>query len=199
MRAEASKGNIRGARAWKRVQVYAAGLTQNRRAELQSKLNTFKRAAVVLPKWERKVCDWEVKMDFFLKIIPTSLQQFTSALVSTGRCNYEKLRRSKQLKTARRRAVTKERSSTRKSSRDGHRRGVHGADYGPHPQPQLSVEHGSECDAWKDWKDDGTSELLDGGGMCRMGIGGSTSMGLAIIAINMATLGDRCPKKTRLP
>ena len=33
MRAEASKGTIRGARAWKRVQVYATGLTQNRRAE----------------------------------------------------------------------------------------------------------------------------------------------------------------------
>ena len=39
VRAEASKSNIRGARAWKRVQVYAAGLTQNRRAELQSELN----------------------------------------------------------------------------------------------------------------------------------------------------------------
>ena len=63
--AEASKGSIRGARAWKRVQVYAAGLTQNRRAELQSDLNTFKRAAsfdhlaIVLPKWERKVRDLE--------------------------------------------------------------------------------------------------------------------------------------------
>ena len=43
VRAEASKGNIRGARAWKRVQVHAAGLTQNRRAELQSELSNFKR------------------------------------------------------------------------------------------------------------------------------------------------------------
>ena len=108
VRAEASKGNIRGARAWKRVQVYAAGLTQNRRAELQSELNNFKRAvsfddlAIVLPKWERKVRDLEhfpqsgvtdeVKMDFLLKIIPTSLQQFTSALISAGGYNYEKLR-----------------------------------------------------------------------------------------------------------
>ena len=32
VRAEASKGNIRGARAWKRVQVSAAGLTQNGRS-----------------------------------------------------------------------------------------------------------------------------------------------------------------------
>ena len=35
VRAEASKDNIRGARARQRVQGYAAGMTQNRRAELQ--------------------------------------------------------------------------------------------------------------------------------------------------------------------
>ena len=90
-RAEASKGNIGGARAWKRVQVSAAGWTQNRRTELQSELNNFKPAAsfdvlaVVLLKWQRKVRDLEhfpiagvageVKMDQFLKIIPTSWQQ----------------------------------------------------------------------------------------------------------------------------
>ena len=43
VRAKASKGNIRGARAWKRVQVYAAGLTQNRRADTQSELNNIER------------------------------------------------------------------------------------------------------------------------------------------------------------
>ena len=109
VRAEASKGNIRGARAWKRVQVHAAGLTQNRRAELQSELNNINRAvsfddlAIVLLKWERKVRDLEhfpqsgvadeVKMDFLLKIIPTSLHRFTSALISAGGYyNYENLR-----------------------------------------------------------------------------------------------------------
>ena len=56
---------------------------------------------IVLPKWERKVRDLEhfpqsgvtdeVKMDFLLKIIPTSLQQFTSALISAGGYNSEKL------------------------------------------------------------------------------------------------------------
>ena len=91
MRAKASRGNIRGARAWKRVQVHAAGLTQNRRAELQSELNNFKQAAsfddfsIVLPKRERKVrglehfpqfgATDEVKMDFLLKITPTPSQQ----------------------------------------------------------------------------------------------------------------------------
>ena len=86
---EASKGNIRGPRAWKRVQVDAAGLTQNRRAELQSELNNFKRAAsfddlaVVWLRWERKLLDSEhfpqsgvtveVKMDLLLQIIRTSL------------------------------------------------------------------------------------------------------------------------------
>ena len=38
VRAEASQDNKRGARARQRVQVYAAGMTQNRRAELQSEL-----------------------------------------------------------------------------------------------------------------------------------------------------------------
>ena len=72
-------------------------LTQNRRAKLQSELNNFKRTvpfddlAIILPKWERKVRDLnfpqsgvtdKVKMDFLLKIIPISLQQFTSALIS---------------------------------------------------------------------------------------------------------------------
>ena len=33
-----------------------------------------------------------MKIDFFLKIIPTSLQRFTSALISAGGYNYEKLR-----------------------------------------------------------------------------------------------------------
>ena len=98
--AEAGGGDIRGARAWKRVQVYVAGLTQHRRAELQNELNSYKRAAsfddlvVLLPKWERKVRDLErfpqsgitneVKMDLLLNIIPASLQQFTSALISAG-------------------------------------------------------------------------------------------------------------------
>ena len=104
VRAEASKGNIRGARAWKRVQVNAAGLTQNRRAEIQSEQSIFKRVAsfddlaIVLPKWERMVRDLEhfpqsgvtdeVTIDFLLEIIPTSLKQFTSALSSAGGYNY---------------------------------------------------------------------------------------------------------------
>ena len=83
-------------------------LTQNRPAALQSELDKFKPAAsfddlaVVLPKRKRKVLDLkhlpqsriqdEVKMDFLLKIIPTSLQQVTSALISAGGYNYGKLR-----------------------------------------------------------------------------------------------------------
>ena len=103
---EASKGNIRGARAWKRVQVHAVGLTQDRLAEFHSELNNLKRAECFddLPcrSWELMVHDSEffpqsgvtdeVKMDLFMKIIPKSLQQFTSALISAGGYNYEKLR-----------------------------------------------------------------------------------------------------------
>ena len=104
VRAEAGRSNIRGARAWKRFQVCAAGLTQNARAELQSELHNSKRAAsfddlaVVLPKRVRMVRglehfpqSGEFKMDLFLRKIPTFLHQFTSALISAGGHNHEML------------------------------------------------------------------------------------------------------------
>ena len=193
VRAEASKGNIRGARAWKRVQVYAAGLTQNRRAELQSELNNFKRAAsfddlvIVLPKWECKVRDLErfpqsgvtdeVKMDLLLKIIPTSLQQFTSALISAGGYNYEKLRYFVDSQVAQNRTAKSYDKGTKSDLKDSS-----GMIIGEVSTEQTTEENtqdsnsgsngGVGCDPWKDWKDYGTSEGSDGGEMYRMGKGG---------------------------
>ena len=192
VRAEASKGNIRGARAWKRVQVYAAGLTQNRRAELQSELNNFKRAvsfddlAIVLPKWERKVRDLEhfpqsgvtdeVKMDFLLKIIPTSLQQFTSALISAGGYNYEKLRYFVDSQVAQNRTAKSYDPGSKFDSKEpsGMIIGEVSTEQTTENTQSLNAvsNSGAERNSWKDRKDDGASEGFDGGEMFRLGKGG---------------------------
>ena len=192
LRAEASKGNIRGARAWKRVQVYAAGLTQDRRAELQSELNNFKRAvsfddlAVVLPKSERKVRDLEhfpqsgvtdeVKMDFLLEIIPTSLQQFTSALISAGGYNYEKLRYFVDSQVAQNRTAKSYDQGSKFDSKEpsGMIIGEVSTEQTTENTQNLNAVSniGAERDSWKDRKDDGASEGFDGGEMYRLGKGG---------------------------
>ena len=59
--AEVGKGINRGATTWKRVQIHAAGMTQNRRLELLDAVSCTKKAnshdelAELLPGWEKKV------------------------------------------------------------------------------------------------------------------------------------------------
>ena len=191
VRAEASTGNMRGARAWTPVQVFAAGFTQNRRAELQSELNIFKRVAsfvdlaVVLPKWERKVRDFdhfpqsgvtdEAKMDVFFRTNPTSVQQFTSALISAGGYNYEKLRKLVDSQFGQNRTAMSYDQGARFGSKDPSGRSsgsVHGADTENAQNSNSGSNTGAECDPWQDWKDDGISEGFDGGGVYRIGKGG---------------------------
>ena len=56
---------MRGATAWKRVQVHAAGLTQNRRLELlklvqePTRCTTVEELAEKLPVWERRMRELE--------------------------------------------------------------------------------------------------------------------------------------------
>ena len=127
---------------------------------LLSELNNFKRTvsfddlAIVLPTWERKDRDLEhfpqtgvtdeVKMDFLLKIILTSLQQFTSALISAGGYNYEKLRYFVDSQVAQNRTAKSYDQGSKFDSKeplgDDHRRGVHGADHGEHTELQRSAE-----------------------------------------------------------
>ena len=63
--AEMVKGIIRGATTWKRVQIHAAGMTQNRRLELldavshTKKANSYDEVAELLPAWEKKVRELE--------------------------------------------------------------------------------------------------------------------------------------------
>ena len=146
VRTEASKGNIRGAQAWKRVQVYDAGLTQNRRAV------SFDDLAIVLPKWERKVRDLEhfpqsgvtdeVKMDLPQKIIPTSLQQFTSALISARGYNYEKLRYFVVSQVAQNRTAKSYDQGSKFDSKNlsGMIICEVSTEHREHPEPQRSVE-----------------------------------------------------------
>ena len=211
--AEASKGSIRGARAWKRVQVYAAFLTQNRLVELQSELNNFKRAvsfddlAIVLPKWERKVRDLEhfpqsgvtdeMKMDFLLKIIPI-LQQFTSALILAGGYNYEKLRYFVESQVAQNR--------TAKSYDQGSKfdlKEPSGMIIGEVSTEQTTENtrnfnavsnSGAERNSWKDRKDDGASEGFDGGEMYRLGKGGRYFNGTCDNCHQHGHAWRHCPK-----
>ena len=85
----------------------------------------------------------EVKMDFLLKIIPTSLQQFTLALISAGGYNYEKLRYFVDGQVAQNRTAKSYDPGSKFDSKEPSgmfRRGVHGADHREHPEPQRSVE-----------------------------------------------------------
>ena len=58
--AEMGKGIIRGATTWKRVQIHAAGMTQNRRLELldavshPKKANSYDELAELLPAWGKE-------------------------------------------------------------------------------------------------------------------------------------------------
>ena len=160
-------------------------------------LNNFKRAAsfddlaIVLPKWERKVRDLEhfprsgvtdeVKMDFLLKIIPTRLQQFTSALISTGGHNWEMLRYFVDSQVAKYRTAKTYDGGSKFDSKEPSRMiiGEVYTEQATENTKKLNAvpNSGAERDPWKDWKDDGTSEGFDGGGMCRTGKGGMATLG----------------------
>ena len=86
----------------------------------------------------------EVKMDFLVKIIPTSLQQFTSALISAGGYNHEKLRYFVDSQVAQNRTTKSYDQGSKIDSKenlgDDRRRGVHGADHAEHQELQRSAE-----------------------------------------------------------
>ena len=106
--AEMGKGIIRGATTWKRVQIHAAGMTQNRRLELldavshPKKANSQNELAELLPAWEKKVRELEKfpqsalsndqKIGFLRQLANDDLEQFLSHLSATGGRTYETLR-----------------------------------------------------------------------------------------------------------
>ena len=92
--AEMGKGIIRGATTWKRVQIHAAGMTQNRRLELldavshPKKANSYDELAELLLAWEKKVRELEKfpqsalsndqKIWFLRQLANDDLEQFLS-------------------------------------------------------------------------------------------------------------------------
>ena len=118
--AEMGKGIIRGATTWKRVQIHAAGMTQNRRLELldavshPKKANSYDELAELLPAWEKKVRELEKfpqsalsndqKIGFLRQLANDDLEQFLSHLSATP-------------KSVRPRATTKVKPATKRSRR----------------------------------------------------------------------------------
>ena len=106
--AEMGKGIIRGATTWKRVQIHAAGMTQNRRQELldavshPKKANSYDELAELLPAWEKKVRELEKfpqsalsndqKIGFLRQLANDDLEQFLSHLSAPRGQTYETLR-----------------------------------------------------------------------------------------------------------
>ena len=103
--AEMGKGIIRGAATWKREQIHAAGMTQNRRLELSdavSHANSYDELAELLPAWEKKVRELEKfpqsalsndqKIGFLCQLANDDLEQVLSHLSATGGQTYETLR-----------------------------------------------------------------------------------------------------------
>ena len=143
-----------------------------------------------------------VKMDFLLKIIQTSLQQLTSALISAGGYNYEKLRYFVDSQVAQN---LKAESCDQGSKFDS--KEPSGMIIGEVSTEQTTgntqnfnavSNSGAERDPLKDWNDDGNSEGLMEVECVGCEKAAGTSMGLATIAINMATLGataQRCQSK----
>ena len=106
--AEMGKGIIRGATTWKRVQIHAAGMTQNGRLELLDAVphpkmtNSYDELAELLPAWEKKVRELEKfpqsalsndqKIGFLRQLANDDLEQFLSHLSASGGQTYETLR-----------------------------------------------------------------------------------------------------------
>ena len=106
--AEMGKGIIRGATTWKRVQIHAAGMTQNRRLGLldavshPKKANSYDELAELLPAGEKKVRElekfpqsalsYDQKIGFLRQLANDDLEQFLSHLSATGGQSYETLR-----------------------------------------------------------------------------------------------------------
>ena len=106
--AEMGKGIVRGATTWKRVQIHAAGMTQNRRLELLDKVShprkakTFDELAELLPAWERNVRELEKfpqsslsddqKIGFLRQLATDELEKFLNHMSASGTHTYNEMR-----------------------------------------------------------------------------------------------------------
>ena len=124
-------------------------------------------------------------MDFLLKTIPTSLQQFTSALISAGGYNYEKLRCFVDGQVAQNR--------TAKTYDQGSKVSTEQTTDNTRNFNAVS-NSGAERNSWKDGKDDGASEGFDGGEMYRLGKGGQYFNGTCDNCHQDGHAWRHCPK-----
>merc|ERR1711940_141459 len=102
--AERDADNSKGARAWKRVQTFAAGLTQNRRLEILDRVSHPKRTAnyeelaAAVASWERDVRELakfpnsclsdDQKVAYLQGLVPTELENYMIHMQSTGTTHY---------------------------------------------------------------------------------------------------------------
>ena len=113
---------------WKRVQIHAVGMAQNRRLELldavshPKKANSYDEVAELLPAWEKKVREPEKfpqsalsndqKIGFLRQLANDDVEQFLSHLSAAGGQTYETLRvaqkRTAQVKPATKRSRRQE-------------------------------------------------------------------------------------------
>ena len=97
---EKDTDDARGARAWKRVHTFAAGLTQNRRLEILDRVshpkrtNNYEELAAAVATWERDVRELskfqnsalsdDQKISYLQGLVPTELENYMIHMQSTG-------------------------------------------------------------------------------------------------------------------
>ena len=136
---ETGAQKVRGARAWKRVQTYAWGMTQNRRLEILNRVakperaKTYDELAQVFASWEKDVRELakfsnsslsdDQKIQYLKQLVPTQCEEWLTNMSCEGPKTYEKVKQYVENQIAERRTgksfgVGTAKHSTRPASRD---------------------------------------------------------------------------------